>query len=82
MYTDPEFNCLDKLIVRTDLNTTATRDHVPDIERKIKVAKERMREAHVGLPYDHMNSFMIIELGKYLVMMINAFPPKSGLSRT
>ena len=29
-----------------------------------------------------MTSRMIIELGKYVIIMINAFPPKSGLSRT
>ena len=28
----PEFNFLEKLVVGTDLNTTASRDHVPEIE--------------------------------------------------
>ena len=82
MYMDPEFNCLDKLIVGTDLNTTATRDHVPEIERQIQVVKERMWEVHGGLLYERMTSRMIIELGKYIVIMINASPPKSGLSCT
>ena len=82
MYMDPYFNCLDQLIVGTDLNTTAARDNVPGIERQIKVVKERMREFHGGLPYDRMTICMIIELGKYVVMIINAFPPKSSLYRT
>ena len=41
-----------------------------------------MRAVHGGLQYDRMTSRMIIELGKYVVMMINYFPPKSGISRT
>ena len=41
-----------------------------------------MREVHGGLPYERMTSRMIIELGKYVVMMINLFPPNSGLSHT
>ena len=82
MYMDPEFNCVDKSIVGTDLNTTAARDHVPEIERQIQVVKERMKSFHGGLLYDHMTIRMIIELGKYVVMMINDFPPNSCLSRT
>ena len=41
-----------------------------------------MRTVYGGLPYDNMTGQMIIELGKYVVMMIKAFPPKSGISRT
>ena len=77
---DPEFNCLGKLIIGKDLNTAASRDHLPEIERKIKVVKERIRALHSSLPYDHMTRHMIIEVEKYVVMMINSFPPKSGIS--
>ena len=79
---DPEFTCLYKLIVGTDLNKNAAWDHVPDIERHIQVVKERMRGVYGGLPYDRMNSRMIVYLRKYVVMVINAFPPNSVLSRT
>ena len=82
MHMDPKFNCLDQLIIGTDLNTTAARDHVPEIEWQIKVVKERMQAVHGGLPYDRMTSCMIIYLGKYVVIIINAFPPKSSLART
>ena len=34
---------------------------------------------HGGLPYDRMTSRMVIELMKYIVIMLNAFPPKSGI---
>ena len=64
MHMYPAFNCLDKLIVGTDLNTTAARDHVPDIEWQIQVLKKRMWAFRGGLPYNRMTSSMIIELGK------------------
>ena len=60
----------------------AARDHVPDIERHTQVVKKRMKELHGGLPYDRMTSCMVIEIGKYVVIMINTYPPKSGLSLT
>ena len=82
MYMDPEFNCLYKLIVSTDLNKNFARDHVPGIERHIQIVKERTREFYGGLPYDRMTSRMIVYLHKYVVMMINAFPPNRSLSRT
>ena len=31
MHMDPKFNCLGKLILGVDLNTTSARDHVPEI---------------------------------------------------
>ena len=81
MYMDPEFNCLDKLIIGTDLNKTAARYHVPDIDRKIQVTKEQMRAVHGGIPCERITGRMLIELGKFVVMIINTFPPESSLSR-
>ena len=57
----------------------AARYHVPEFERHIHLVKERMWVVYGRLPYDRMNSRMIIELGNYVVIMINAFPPKSGI---
>ena len=53
-----------------------------DIERQIQVVKEQIRAVHCGLLHERMTSHMIIELGKYIFIMINASPPKSGLSCT
>ena len=80
MHMDPKFNCIGRLIIGTELNTTATRDHLPEIERQIQVEKEKMQELHGGLPHDCMTRRMITELRNYVVMMIYTFPPKSGIS--
>ena len=82
MYMDSEFNYLDKIITSMYINTMAAREQIPEIERQIQVIKERIRALHGGLPYYRMTSRMVIELGKYIVMMINAFPPKSCISCT
>ena len=82
MYIYPEFNCLKKIITWTDTNTTAYRYHVPEIERHMQVVKEWMRTIYYGLPYNFIKIWMVIDIRKYVVMIINAFPPKSGISRT
>ena len=82
MHIDPKFNCLETLIVGTDLKTTAARDHVLGIESQIQVVKKRMQAVHGGLPYELMTSLMTIELGNYVVMMINAFPQNLLISHT
>ena len=82
MYMYPEFNCLYKLIMDTYINKMAAMDHVLEIERQIQVIKERMCARHSGIPYNRMTRWMVIGLGKYSVMMINALPPKIGISRT
>ena len=79
---DHEFNCLGKLITGTDLNTMAARYHKPEIYIQIQVVKEYMGAVHGGLPYDRMTNRIIIEIVKYVVIMINDFPLKSGISHT
>ena len=69
-------------MVSTTLNTTGARDHVPEVERQIQVIKEHMRAHHANLPFPSFTRRMTIELAKHVVMFLNAFPPKSGISKT
>ena len=39
-----------------------------------------MCAVHGGLPYCRTTRWMVIELGKYVLMIINAFPPKGSIS--
>ena len=41
-----------------------------------------MRAHHTNLPFPSFMRRMTIELAKHVVMFLNAFPPKSGLSKT
>jgi hypothetical protein len=61
---------------------TATGEHVPEIERQIRVIKERAREIRSTLPFKRMPNRMIVELIKFVVLWLNDFPPSSGISKT
>ena len=82
MLVDPEFNSLKEKLVSTTLNTTGLRDHIPEVEIQIQVIMERMRSHHTNLAFPRFTRRMTIDLDKHIVMFLNAFPPKSGLSKT
>ena len=82
MFADPEFQLLYEKLFTTLINTTGTRDHVPEVERHIQVIKERMRAHHANLPFPRFLKRIMIGLDKHIVIFLNAFTPKSGLSKT
>jgi hypothetical protein len=53
---------------------------VGEIERKIRVVKERARCTTSILPYNILPKLMIIELMNFCVMWMNSVPVKSGIS--
>ena len=63
-----------------NINSTATSEHVPEIERKIQVIKERARSIQINIPFKRTPRIIIIELQKFLVIWINNFLVKSFLS--
>jgi hypothetical protein len=77
---DMEFEKLKDLLPNIALNTTATREHVGEIERKIKVIKERARGMISTLPYKMLPKLVTIELLHLCVVWMNSFPVKSGVS--
>ena len=77
---DMEFEKLKPLMPHVALNTTAAREHVGEIERKIRVIKERARGKFNTLPYKKLPRVMVIELLHFCVMWMNSFPVKSGIS--
>jgi hypothetical protein len=79
---DNEFEKLRNLVPTLAINTTAAKEHVPEIERKIRLIKERGRGILNTLPFKKMPRLMLIELVYHVVMWLNAFPAKSGVSET
>jgi hypothetical protein len=77
---DVEFEKLRTLLPHVALNTTAAREHVGEIERKIRVIKERARGTFNTLPYKKLSKMMKVELLHFCVMWMNSFPMKSGIS--
>jgi hypothetical protein len=77
---DMEFEKLKDLLPSIALNTTAAREHVGEIERKIRVIKERVRGTISTLPYKMLPKLVIMELMHFCVMWMNSFPVKLGVS--
>jgi hypothetical protein len=65
---DAEFEKLRTLLPHVALNTMAVREHVREIERKIRVIKERARGTFNTLPYKKLPKMMVVELLHFCVM--------------
>jgi hypothetical protein len=77
---DNEFEKLVTLLPTLVTNSTAAREHVMEIERRIRTMKERGRGIKNVLPYKALPKLMLIEMVYFVVMWLNAFPSKSGIS--
>jgi hypothetical protein len=78
---DMEFEKLRTMMPHVALNTTAAREHVVEVEQKIRVIKERARGTFNTLLYKKLPKLMVIELLHFCVMWMNSFPVKSGISK-
>jgi hypothetical protein len=63
-----------------EINTTAAREHVGEIERSHRTLKERARCVVSDLPYTVLPMQMVIHLVYFVVLWLNAFPNKQGIS--
>ena len=59
---DNEFEKLQNLVPILTINTTAEKEHVPEVERKIWLIKERGRGILNTLQFKKMPRLMLIEL--------------------
>ena len=82
MFVDPEFHFLEEKVLSTAVNTTGARDYTLELERQIQVIKEKMQAHHANLPLPGFTRRTIMQLAKHVVMFLNAFTPKSDLSKT
>jgi hypothetical protein len=79
---DNEFEKLQNLVPILVINTTAAKEHLPEVERKIRLIKERGRGIMNTLPFKKILRLMLIELVYYVVLWLNAFPANSGVFKT
>ncbi len=71
---DMEFEKLKSMMPHMALNTTAAREHIREVEQKIRVIKERARGTFNTLPYKKLPKLIVIELLHFCVMWMNSFP--------
>jgi hypothetical protein len=57
-------------------------DHVPEIERRIRVIKERCRALRHSLPFNKIPMIITMYMVLHAVRMLNFFPQKTGVSET
>ena len=81
---DPEFEALRSHLATIkqgpELNVASTDEHVPEIERRIRVIKERFRALRHSMPYERIPQLMITNMVLYVARVLNHFPTKGGLN--
>ena len=82
IHVDIQFKSLkDRGNLQPSVNVVSRAEHVPEIERLIRVIKERARCYYAMLPYDKIPRMMVIHLLITVVFYINAFVWKNGVSQ-
>jgi hypothetical protein len=79
---DGEFEKVKGLMPTVECNTTAAKEHVSKAECSIRMVKERTRGIVMMLPFTHIPRRMKIEFVYFTVLLLNAFPVKTGISST
>ena len=86
IHVDGEFEPLKPLIESLPggpvVNLAASSEHVPEIERRTRVVKERCRAVRHGLPFQRIPKLLTIYIVFNVVKMLNFFPTKGGVSET
>jgi hypothetical protein len=77
---DNKFKELRNLVPILVANTMAAKEHVPKVEQSIQLIKEQGRGILYTLPFKKMPQVILIELINHIVLWLNAFLTKSGLS--
>ena len=77
---DGEFEKVKDELESIVCNTTGAKEHVMEAERTIRTTKERVRGIVCTLPFSHIPRRMKIEFIYFVVLWLNAFPVKSGIS--
>ncbi len=86
VHADGEFEPLKPLIEALPggplVNLTSRNEHVPEIERRIRVVKERSRSARHSMPFQRIPKLLTIHIVLNAVKLLNFFPTKGGISDT
>ena len=86
LLTDDEFSVLAVALLKEGvlLNRTAANEHVPEIERLIRMIKERHRARVNTLPYtiDILPKLLKVHSVLQSAMWLNMFSRKGGVSNT
>ena len=77
---DQEFDKIVDEVPKLEINTTAAREHVGEIERAIRTVKEQSRAVVSYQPYAILHKLIVIHLVYFSVLWLNNKPKKLGIS--
>ncbi len=80
--TDNKFELLRILLWILAINTMAAKEHVPEVKGRIRLIQECERGVLNTLPFKKMPQVILIKLIYHIVLWLNAYPTKSGVSDT
>jgi hypothetical protein len=79
---DGKFEKIKGLLHNRECNTTAAKEYMSQTKQMICTIKERTRGLLATLPFEHIPWLMKIKFIYFIVLWLNAFPVKSGISPT
>jgi hypothetical protein len=86
VHADGEFDPVNPLIESIPggpvVNLVSSNEHVPEIERRIRVVKERCRATPHSLPFERIPKIMTVHIVLNVVKLQSFFPTKGGVSET
>ena len=86
VHSDRAFSPLQALVASLPgvpmINLSSANENVPEIERKIRVVKERCRAARHGLTFQRILRLLTIHILFQTVKLLNFFLTKGGISDT
>ena len=80
VFIDMEFDKIKDLVGLVEVNTTAAREHVAEIEQEVRLFKERTRCITSGLPFAYLHQQIVIHLVYFICLWLNAIPVDKGIS--
>ena len=75
-----EFKKVSEKLNNIEVNTMSAREHVGEIERQIRLIKERSRAVVADMPFKYLPKQIVIHLVYFVALWLNAFPNKNGIS--
>ena len=76
----PLVDMMSELYGAPKLNLSSANEHVPEIERKIRVIKERVRAVVYSLPLNALPAVVLVNAVLFVTKQLNLFPVKGGIS--
>ena len=72
MLMDMEFDKIRDVLPMVEVNTKAAREHVPEIERRIRTIKERVRSFTSYFPFNPVPMLVLVQTVYTIFLWLNA----------